>query len=93
MQGICGNSGREHEIARGIDKLSAFLSHIHIHDNHGLKDEHLGIGEGSIDFSPIVQAIRKVGFEGKIIGEGWEGTEDVSFKFSNLRKLFDLAWC
>jgi sugar phosphate isomerase/epimerase len=89
MQGICGNSDREREIARGIDKLSPFLSHIHIHDNHGLKDEHLGVGEGNIDFSPIVEAIRRVGFEGKIIGEGWEGTEDVSFKISNLRKLFE----
>jgi sugar phosphate isomerase/epimerase len=89
MQGICGNSDREYEIARGIDKFSPFLSHIHIHDNHGVRDEHLGVGEGSINFPPIVEAIRGVGFEGKVIGEGWEGARDAAYELRKLRDLFN----
>ncbi|MFZ3209855.1 MAG: TIM barrel protein, partial [Geobacteraceae bacterium] len=33
-----------------FDQLGSFIAETHIHDNHGLRDEHLPIGEGSIDF-------------------------------------------
>lgn len=29
------------------------LFHLHLHDNHGSADEHLPLGEGSIDFTPL----------------------------------------
>ncbi len=42
--------------------LEAFLEeggaiHVHLHDNCGSRDDHLGCGEGSIDFSLVMQAI------------------------------------
>lgn len=33
-----------------FDQLGSFIAETHIHDNHGLHDDHLPIGEGSIDF-------------------------------------------
>jgi len=30
------------------------LLHLHLHDNHGSGDDHLAVGEGSIDFSPLL---------------------------------------
>ncbi len=42
--------------------LEAFLEegepvHLHLHDNHGARDDHLACGEGSIDFSRVMQAV------------------------------------
>jgi sugar phosphate isomerase/epimerase len=33
------------------------LLHLHLHDNHGQNDEHLPVGEGSIDFAPLRQLL------------------------------------
>lgn len=32
-------------------------AHVHLHDNHGQRDDHLGIGEGAIPFSRVLPAI------------------------------------
>ena len=42
--------------------LEAFLerggaTHVHLHDNHGARDEHLACGEGEIDFGRIMAAL------------------------------------
>ncbi len=33
--------------------------HYHLHDNLGMEDSHLAIGEGSIDFIPVIKAVQK----------------------------------
>jgi sugar phosphate isomerase/epimerase len=33
--------------------------HYHLHDNNGKEDSHIAIGEGTIDFKPVMKAIRK----------------------------------
>lgn len=30
--------------------LGGYIAHVHVHDNNGLRDDHLPIGDGSIDF-------------------------------------------
>lgn len=43
--------------------LSEFLDvptgHYHLHDNNGTVDSHLAIGEGTIDFIPVIKALQK----------------------------------
>ncbi len=34
-----------------IESLGRNLAHLHIHDNHGIDDDHLPVGRGNIDFS------------------------------------------
>lgn len=36
------------------------LFHLHLHDNHGTADEHLPVGEGRIDFSPLRRALDRM---------------------------------
>jgi sugar phosphate isomerase/epimerase len=38
-------------------ELGAFIVEIHIHDNHGKRDEHLPVGEGGIDFEKLFQLL------------------------------------
>jgi sugar phosphate isomerase/epimerase len=33
--------------------------HYHLHDNNGKEDSHLAIGEGTIDFKPVMKAVQK----------------------------------
>ncbi|NOZ20325.1 MAG: sugar phosphate isomerase/epimerase [Planctomycetes bacterium] len=37
---------------------------LHLHDNDGKLDQHLPIGEGTLDLPPMVSALKKRGFEG-----------------------------
>jgi sugar phosphate isomerase/epimerase len=43
--------------------LTEFLrfpaSHFHLHDNKGKEDSHLALGEGTIDFGPVMKAVQK----------------------------------
>ena len=35
--------------------------HYHLHDNDGTVDSHAAIGDGTIDFSRVMQVVRKSG--------------------------------
>jgi sugar phosphate isomerase/epimerase len=39
--------------------LAVPAGHYHLHDNFGSEDSHLAIGEGSIDFEPVIRAVQK----------------------------------
>lgn len=40
------------------------ISHLHVHDNNGKRDEHLAIGQGKIDFPLLVMELKRSGFDG-----------------------------
>ncbi|MFP4158823.1 MAG: sugar phosphate isomerase/epimerase family protein [Desulfobacterales bacterium] len=41
-----------------IKRLSPYIGQIHLHDNRGQSDEHMGLGLGSIDFAPLFDWLR-----------------------------------
>jgi sugar phosphate isomerase/epimerase len=43
----------DYPLADWFDFLGPHLFELHLHDNNGIKDEHLGLGEGSIDLRMI----------------------------------------
>lgn len=45
------------------------LVHVHLHDNHGEGDEHLGLGEGTLPWREVISALEEVGYQGAIILE------------------------
>jgi sugar phosphate isomerase/epimerase len=47
-------------MADWLDAISPHLLHLHLHDNHGIADEHLPVGEGTIDFSPLQKKLRSL---------------------------------
>jgi sugar phosphate isomerase/epimerase len=36
------------------------LAHLHLHDNSGKNDDHLPLGQGKIDFSPVLKTIERM---------------------------------
>ncbi len=56
--GHCFDIGHWHlfgkrPLAEWLDAIGAQLFHLHLHDNHGRADEHLPVGDGTIDFEPL----------------------------------------
>jgi sugar phosphate isomerase/epimerase len=43
--------------AEWIKALGSHLRHVHLHDNHARFDEHLAVGNGSIDFREVFDAL------------------------------------
>ena len=35
------------------------LCHVHLHDNNGIEDAHAPVGQGSIDFGPVLKAVEE----------------------------------
>ena len=61
--GICLDLGHAHVtvgIAAAIGTLGARIASVHVHDNHGQKDEHLWPGDGTIDWTPTAEALKKL---------------------------------
>jgi sugar phosphate isomerase/epimerase len=59
--GICLDLGHAHitvGVAEAIATLGGRIVSTHVHDNHGLKDEHLWPGDGTIEWSGAAKALK-----------------------------------
>ncbi|MGB9857335.1 MAG: sugar phosphate isomerase/epimerase family protein [Dictyoglomaceae bacterium] len=75
-------------LAKTWNELKPFISHIHIHDNHGREDEHLPLGEGIIDFSLYWEELRN--FDGTIVLEVNDSNRKMKGLWESLQKLKNL---
>ena len=58
--GLCLDLGHAHitvGVAHAIAAMGNRIASVHVHDNHGLKDEHLWPGDGTIDFPATADAL------------------------------------
>lgn len=47
-----------------LDVISERLVEVHLHDNDGTSDQHLALGDGTIDFADAFAALNDIGFDG-----------------------------
>ena len=59
-----------------IGRLGERIGHIHVSDNGGGMDEHLKLGEGSIDWVEAVEAIKSISFSGWVVVESFKGIQE-----------------
>jgi len=96
--GICFDVGHAH-ISEGDDLYNAFrrnasrIIHIHLADNHGIDDEHLQPGEGTIDFERFYHEVKTAGFSEMIQLEVKvrEGDDPWGFYTRNYRNYLRMA--
>lgn len=69
--GVCLDVGHAHIMGGGgqnavdaVETLGGHLVTTHIHDNGGRRDDHLVPFQGTIDWSALVMAFQKVGYDG-----------------------------
>ena len=59
--GVCLDLGHAHisvGVTEAISVLNQRIVSMHVHDNHGTKDEHLWPGEGTIDWAATREAVQ-----------------------------------
>lgn len=55
--------------ARFISSVGTLIRDLHVSDNHGERDEHLGLGRGNIDFKDILDRLLQLSFDGEVVIE------------------------
>jgi sugar phosphate isomerase/epimerase len=74
-----------------IDYINTFrdkIIHIHWHDNHGQKDEHLPIGQGFIDHQKAIKALKDNGYDRTITLEVFTNSSDAKSSANQLRTIW-----
>ena len=67
-----------------LEQFSTKIIHMHVSDNKGNSDMHLGIGHGNIDWENVAYLIKEVDYENLIM---IESTDHVKESLQFLRKL------
>jgi sugar phosphate isomerase/epimerase len=49
-----------------VEKLGSRIFYLHVSDNDGLVNEHLALGEGTVDWTGVFIALKKHGFDGYV---------------------------
>lgn len=45
------------DLAPWLDALAPYISHVHLHNNHGTFDEHLGLPDGTLDMAAVIRQL------------------------------------
>ncbi len=72
-----------------LDGFSDKLMHIHIHDNHGVEDEHLPLGWGKIDFKRVVRWLKQLDYAKTVTFEVFTSNQDAVHSREYFRKLWN----
>ncbi len=72
-----------------IETFGDRIDHVHISDNFGKEDNHLPVGSGRINFSKILKALKKTGYNGTVTFEVF--TPDREYLRLS-RRMFDNMW-
>jgi len=79
-----GHAHLEAQIEPFFRLLSDKIVHIHASDNDGSDDQHLGIGQGKIDYNWFAQTLKQMGYDKSVIVES---TTNVPESIRKLKQL------
>ena len=68
-----------------IKTFGGKIVHVHLHDNDGKRDLHLGIGNGTVNWNEVISLLKKVGFNGSVVVES---VENVGESLKKAKKFF-----
>lgn len=68
-----------------MEKFRDKIVHLHVSDNDGTQDSHVGIGKGTVDWQDFAKAVKRIQFRGVIM---LESIQDVKQSLQALRELF-----
>lgn len=79
-----GHANLEAQVEPFLKKLPEKIVHIHVSDNVGINDQHLGIGYGSIDWQWFANTLKKISYKQIVVTESVEHVEE---SLQKLRQL------
>lgn len=73
-----------------IDQFGRRIGHLHISDNKGRVDDHLAVGQGTINFADLVRRLKKTGFDQTVTLEVFDANRDMLVASrERIRALFE----
>lgn len=60
-----GDSGGD-RLVEFVHRFPSRIGHLHFSDNSGKRDEHLGVGKGTVDFPRLVDKLKQTGYDGTL---------------------------
>jgi len=76
-----GHANINCQVYEFIESFPGRITHVHLHDNLGDFDSHLGVGSGNIDWPKLIGALRKMDYKGVLVIESEKNVGE------SLRKL------
>ena len=80
-----GHANLNNQIHEFIRRFSDRIVHVHVSDNDGTSDAHLGIGHGNINWQNVAEMIKQVGYKNVI---SLESIQHVEESLQSLQRLF-----
>jgi sugar phosphate isomerase/epimerase len=81
-------SGGMKSVLNYINTFGDKIIHVHWHDNHGSKDEHLPIGEGLVDHEKAVRALKDINYDRTITLEVFTNSNDAKSSADKLKVIW-----
>jgi sugar phosphate isomerase/epimerase len=81
--------GGNKKVDEYIQKFAGKIVHIHIHDNHGKKDEHLPLGKGKLNVKKVVSSLKKINYKRTITFEVFSSDIDAQKSMKLFKKIWD----
>jgi sugar phosphate isomerase/epimerase len=81
-----GHSHLESQTQSFFDQFSDRIVHIHVSDNNGVNDDHLGVGYGTVDYGLFAQTLKKIDYKHRVVVES---CDHVSESLQKLRELLN----
>ena len=73
-------------VADAIEYCIDLIDNIHLHNNHGKRDEHLGLTDGTIDLKSCIERLRNLNYQGSISLEFGPQVEDIKAEIQTLKE-------
>lgn len=82
-------SGRLKTIKNLVRYFNDRIAHIHIHDNHGIYDEHLALKKGKINWKRVVSILKRYHYDRAITFEVFKSNKDLIKSREYFRRLWN----
>jgi sugar phosphate isomerase/epimerase len=80
-----GSGGQYQNLSFWIQTMAPFLEHLHLHDNDGIADQHLGLGQGAIPWAELFAGIELLELSPGVTLEP-HSEEDLNYSLAFMRQ-------
>jgi sugar phosphate isomerase/epimerase len=79
-------------VSRYIRTFRERLEHLHFSDNMGEQDDHVGIGQGAMDYFRVMRLLRRIRYDKGISLEIFSSMKDLRNSLKIIRAIEEEAW-
>lgn len=79
-----GHANLNGQMEQFLENFADKIVHMHVHDNHGQEDQHLGVGYGTVNWEKFANSLKRAQFNGVVIVESIEHVQESVEKIKKL---------